>query len=201
MRWNSEKRVKTEAMAVINALFKKISGSAGGKVVTILFCFTIAMMIIINTVDMAVSVPRIEAVSGGAEILDMKVYYTSDEAYKILDQLGTEGRRVYQGMLTEFDFIFPLLYALTLSMSAVMILGKLFPNAMRIQKLGLIPLLAGAFDWLENISALVMLANYPKVSAVSSVAGYFTLGKWGFTWLSLGGIMVGLTILTFKRKE
>ncbi|MDN5352292.1 MAG: hypothetical protein PWQ12_1212, partial [Clostridiales bacterium] len=156
---------------MINALFKKISGSAGGKVVTILFCFTIAMMIIINTVDMAVSVPRIEAVSGGAEILDMKVYYTSDEAYKILDQLGTEGRRVYQGMLTEFDFIFPLLYALTLSMSAVMILGKLFPNAMRIQKLVLIPLLAVAFDWLENISALVMLANYRKVSAVSSVAG------------------------------
>ncbi|WP_438445070.1 hypothetical protein [Gorillibacterium sp. sgz5001074] len=157
-----------------------------------LLALTAALMIVVNTVHLPITVPRIREVSPGAELLDMHIFYTKSETYSLLDGLLPEGRRIYIGMLVGFDFIFPAVYAVTFSL----IITMLYRNVISVRPLtrGLVwlPLVAGLFDWSENGSILMILLHYPDVSVAAYAAGYLTLGKWISIGLSLGVALAGI---------
>lgn len=164
---------------------------AAVKTVLPMLVLTIAMMIVVNTVNLPVTVPRIQEVSQGAGILDMHIYYTAHEANALLGQLGPEGRRVYTGLLLSFDFIFPALYAVTFSLAVALLFRTGFPAWPFLRFLYGVPLAAGLFDWSENVSILAMLLKYPDFSGASHAAGWFTLGKWIWIGLSLAAVLAG----------
>src|SRR4051794_37808507 len=55
-------------------------------------------------------------------VLDTMNYYTSDEGYQVLSNLGEDGRNAYR-LLNYWDFILPFLMFLSLSLSSIA-LGK-----------------------------------------------------------------------------
>lgn len=61
------------------------------------------------------------------------------------------------------------------------------------QRLNLMPLGAGLFDYLENMAMITLLVRYPAhVDGVARIAGYFTVLKWAFTGISLVLLVLGL---------
>lgn len=160
------------------------------KTVLPLLVLTISLMVVVNTVHLPITVPRIQELSHGADLLDMHIFYSKTEVYALLEQLQPEGRRVYLKLLMGFDFAFPALYAITFSL----IVGMLYRSSGRriIQSLVWLPLAAGVFDWAENVSILLILLKYPVTSVAAYAAGFLTLGKWISIWLSLGVVFAGL---------
>ncbi|HBF35983.1 MAG TPA: hypothetical protein DDW50_01530 [Firmicutes bacterium] len=184
---------------MFNHVYTKISQIANKRSIIILLSLCLLLMTSINTINMPVSVPRINEISHGAGVLDVKLYYTSGEAYQLLERLQPGGRLVYLKLLTLFDFIIPFLYSLCLAIIINVIFGKAFPSIIWIQKLCLTPFLAGIFDYLENVSIIRMLIKYPKFDAISFFAGYFTLAKMLFGWVTLLLILFGLIYVLRKR--
>lgn len=178
----------------------KINKFANKRSMFVLLAISILVMIVINNVNMPVSATRVNQLSNGAGILDMRMYYNSQEAYQLLGELTPQGRNTYMKLLTEFDFAFPFIYSLSLSFIVAVLFRKIFPNSPGLQRLCLIPFVAGIFDWLENISILAMLANYPNSVDIAYAAGYLTLFKWAFTGSILILIITGIIILILRRK-
>ncbi|QQZ59029.1 hypothetical protein JI735_20130 [Paenibacillus sonchi] len=160
------------------------------KTVLPLLVLTITLMVVINTAHLPITVPRIQEVSQGADILDMHIFYSKTEVYSLLEQLQPEGRRIYIKLLMGFDFAFPALYAVTFSL----IVSTLYRSSRRwiIRTLVWLPLMAGVFDWSENVSIIMILLKYPVTSVAAYAAGFLTLGKWISIWLSLGVVFAGL---------
>lgn len=177
---------------MITNLHAKINRISNGKSLIFLLALSLLLMVGINTINLPISVPRINELSHGVSILDLKTYYTSTEANQVIETLNPQGRSAYLKELIVFDFIFPFIYSLCLAVIVTVIFRKAFKQTSGFQKLFFIPFFAGMFDWLENISIITMLINYPTHVDISYIAGYFTLGKWIFTWFSLFLIVLGL---------
>ena len=59
--------------------------------------------------------------------------------------------------------------------------------------LALLPLLGMLFDYLENISIVILLSYYPqKIVGVAYFGGVATFCKWIFLFSGMGVILVGL---------
>lgn len=86
-------------------------------------------------------------------ILDSLNYYTADEGYQVLLNLGEQGRQAYR-WTNYADFILPILLFLSLSL----------PNlAMKTNnRLITFPFIYMLFDYLENIAEKYVLEIYPE---------------------------------------
>lgn len=125
---------------------------------------------------------RAEAISGGADSPDMSFFYTSTDLYNIAEAYGAEGRAAYIRARFTFDLIFPLsyLFFLVTSISWAMNCAVLNPNS-RWRLLNLFPVFGALFDYLENISTSIVMANYPQQRFLfDTLAPIFTFVKWFF---------------------
>lgn len=175
---------------MLETLTRRLNKFGTLKTVLPLLVLTITLMVVVNTVYLPVTVPRIQEVSQGAGILDMHIFYSKTEVYSLLEQLQPEGRRVYIKLLMGFDFAFPALYAITFSL----IVSMLYRSSGRwiIRSLVWLPFVVGIFDWSENVSIIMVLLKYPVTSVAAYAAGFLTLGKWISIWLSLVVVLAGL---------
>ncbi len=177
---------------MIDRVHSIINRISNGKNLTLLLTLSFLLMAIINLVNLPISVPRIKQQSGGIGILDTEIFYTSEHAYQLLDALQPAGRKAYLKFLTSLDMVFPLIYSTALAVVITAIFRRAFSDR-RVQKLNLVPLGAGLFDYLENTAIITMLLKYPiHLDSLASVAGYFTLVKWVFVWASLLLFLLGL---------
>jgi len=104
------------------------------------------------------SAARISAVSGGEKTLDAMFAYSPSEGAAALAALGSEGRRHYN-YLQIADLAFPLSYAAALSSAIFAWFHKRWALA-----LACVPIVAAAFDYLENAAVFVALRTYPNPS-------------------------------------
>lgn len=148
---------------------------SSGRRLAALLAVAIPFLLALNFLDLPFSVPRLQALSGGVGLLDLLPFYTADEAYRHLAAYGPEGRRLYALGLVAVDFLLPLLMGLTLAVALTLTLRRQgsWPS-----KLGLLPLLVVAADYIENVCILVMLYAYPyRVEWVGTLAGVCTSTK------------------------
>ncbi|MDD5362540.1 MAG: hypothetical protein PHN88_10440 [Ignavibacteria bacterium] len=185
---------------IINYIYDRIRSISNIKSMLILLSMTLMLMFAVNILKLPVGVQKINETAQGVGILDMRIFYDSQTAYHLLDDIGYKGRHDYLNMLIFFDFIFPLIYSITLAVILNILLGKIFIGRSAIIRLSLLPFLAGLFDYLENASIITMILYYPKVVSVSFLAGYFTFGKWLFTIITILVIFSGLIKLTLNIK-
>ena len=125
---------------------------------------------------------RAEALSGGADSPDMSFFYTSTDLYNMAEAYGADGRSAYIRARFTFDLVFPLsyLFFLATSISWAMRRSVLNPNS-RWRLLNLFPVFGILFDYLENISTSIVMANYPQHTFLfDTFAPIFTLIKWFF---------------------
>lgn len=129
------------------------------------------------------TIPTIMEYAPGMVLFDLSpTGYTYEYSQKLLLTLGDEGRDFYLYTQLPLDFVYPALFAVSCSLLLSWLLSKSQTKDSKLYYLCFIPLLAGLFDYFENICLLHSLSSYPDISeshiAISSV---MTLLKSGIT--------------------
>lgn len=127
-------------------------------------------------------------------ILDTYLYYSADEAYEAISNFGDYFRQRYIWGTILLDFIYPVIYCLLLSIS----LFRLKANA----KFGILPMWIIPVDYLENVTIIFLLSQFPKKHEVlASMAGVFTSVKWLMVFACLLSIIILFLYRYLKGKR
>lgn len=183
---------------MIDALYTLLQKLTGPKRVWIFFgCFIVASTLINGE---PFGVAQLKSISGGVGMLDMEIGYSPQEAYALFDALGEKGRAFYLRSLVPQDLVFPLVYSLFFMTAATFLFQGFFSEESPWQKLSVLTVAAGMFDYLENFCVLVMLLAYPQqLTVVAGLANIFTLAKFGFFALNIVLLLLGLAGLVVKK--
>jgi len=144
---------------------------------------------VVNLADFNLSAPGLLKASGGLPLLDTRLWYTPADVYQLFDALGAAGRANNRLFYLTFDIVIPLSYSLFL-WSAISH-GALY----RFRRIAFV---GGAFDYLENIAILILLARYPEhLDSLVTVAACFTVLKFVFSGVAIVLAVVGFFIRVF----
>jgi hypothetical protein len=131
----------------------------------------------------------------GARVLDVMFVYSPGEGAATLRTLGDQGRRHYD-FFQIADVAFLVIYAVALS-SAIF---ALFRRGRSAAALALVPVVAAAFDVLEDIGVFVALRTYPDPSRTALfAASAFGAAKLILFILSLALVVLGVAVSLFRR--
>ncbi len=161
----------------------------------ILFLFLLTNLVYVYM--LFISIPKVMSYSQGMDILDMRpIGYATFLVEMLFDNLGEQGRAAYLWSQIPIDMIYPLLFGICYCL----LLAFLFKQLNKLNKpifyLAYIPLLAGLFDYLENIGIIIMLRNYPPVSSsLVKTTSTFTLLKSGLTTIYF--VILTITLIVF----
>lgn len=133
-------------------------------------------------------------------ILDLRMTYTGEEAYQLLDDMGNEGRAAYKKTAGREDIIYPLIYGGMLILGIIFFLKRSFPDEPKLGLLAVLPVFAVLFDFAENSSIIMMISHYPEQNTdLGNYAGKMTLLKWGFVFISVFIFLISFMIYLFKK--
>ncbi len=152
-----------------------IKNNIEGKRVLILFIITN----IIYVFMLAVTIPKVMSFSNGMKLPDMlPMGYDTDYVNALLSALGEEGRNFYLLRQIPVDMVYPLLFGVSWCLVLAWFLNKLGKLNGSLFYLCLLPLLAGLFDYLENIGMIVILNRYPdNPDFLTQATNVFTILK------------------------
>ena len=136
--------------------------------------------------------PRMQA-QMPAGPLDLKPFYTPDQAFSIIESYGPETRAAYRIFDMTADIIHPIAYVLFYGLLLSVLLQRAFPSASVFQKFNVAPAISWVFDMIENICIVTMLSVFPsKPVLVAWIAGISTSLKWAFFAATMIMILVSL---------
>jgi hypothetical protein len=140
---------------------------------------------------------RAEQETGSSDSPDMSFLYSPSDLYKMAEAYGEQGRQAYVRARFTFDLVWPLVYTLFLATAISWVFGRAFAPDSTWQQANLAPLLGALFDYLENLSASLVMLRYPaQTPVVDLLAPLFTVLKWSFLGASFallfGGVVVGV---------
>ena len=116
--------------------------------------------------------------AGDAGSPDRSFFYTPTELYDMAEAYGADGRRQYVRARFTFDVIWPLAYLLFLATAISWTFRRAFGAGSRLMLANLAPVAGVALDYLENISASIVMARYPsRTPVVDWLATVFTMLK------------------------
>ncbi len=142
---------------------------------------------------------KAEVYSADAGSPDSSFFYSKADLYRMAEAYGEAGRDAYIRARFSFDVIWPLVYLFFLVTSLSWVLLRAVPDGSKWRLLNLFPVLGWLFDWLENISASVVMANYPnQTPVVDSLAPIFTSVKWFFVNGSFVILVIGLVAALWR---
>jgi hypothetical protein len=142
---------------------------------------------------MVVTLPNIQAVSGGIEGLDTTLFYTPEEAFANTASYTDAGRDVIRNFHVTVDLVNPILYSLFLVLLISWLFRNSFAQESKLQKLNLLPLGAAIFDLLENICIFILFSIYPsKLNFLAWLATTSTMLKILCIYASLVLVLIGL---------
>jgi hypothetical protein len=156
-----------------------------------------------------VTMPHLEALTGGQKVFDMRpTGYTFEEAKSILTGLGEAGRTYYRETQQGLDSVFPLLIFLTVSGWQIVLARKLARIGVRLPVWGMalligINLVGAIADYSENGAVRQMLVAGPDIVTLAEVqaANLMTVMKSVFNSVSymLSLAMAGYYFLRRRR--
>jgi hypothetical protein len=166
----------------------------------------ITILVILQGVFMAAfhglfpfSVEKIKQISGGLGIPDARIYYDFNQLQEMLSRYGATGREMYL-RLQWIDMFYPLVYA---SLFAVLLYWLY--NHTRLYTLVVLPFVAAAFDYAENILLRISVESFPHLSrGVVNISGVVTYMKWlllFFTFFLLIFGVIWKTIRYFRYRQ
>ena len=117
--------------------------------------------------------------SEGMKIMDvMPTGYNPEYVNTLLKALGEKGRNAYLFEQIPVDMVYPLLFAVSWCLVLAYVLRKLGKFDGKLIYLCFIPVLAGAFDYCENIGIISILNLYPANSnLLSQITSVFSVLK------------------------
>jgi len=159
------------------------------------------LMFTMNGTRLPFSNPTIEEHSGGVPILDMRLSYTPEDAYRLFTALGVAGRQAYRTLHLVPDTLFPIGYSLIFAFTSAWFLVRLLPLDHPLQWLSLTPLISGLADVLENLSLILASLAYPdRADWLVRVASLLTKIKFGL--MPVGVVFLcAMLVIWFVRKR
>lgn len=117
--------------------------------------------------------------AGGMKLLDMMpTGYNAGYVNSLLNALGSEGRNAYLFQQIPIDLIYPFLFGITYCLLYAFIIKKLNKLNSFLFYFCFIPILAGLFDYLENIGIITLLKGYPEnITTMSRITSIFSVLK------------------------
>lgn len=148
----------------------------------------------------AITLPALQASPGGGiESLDARVFYTPDEAFSTVGSYG-EASGFWTRIYLTWDLVNPILYTLIFGLLISWLFQRSFRPGSKLQKLNVVPVGAGLFDILENVSIVILLLAYPaQTTIVAWFSTVFTLSKTIFLALSALLILIGVVGAALNR--
>ena len=142
---------------------------------------------------------RAKAYSGDAPSPDTSFFYSPGELYRAARAYGDEGRAAYVRSRFTFDLIWPLVYTFFLTTVISWFYARAFPQGNRWRMANLAPLLATAFDYLENVSTSIVMLRYPaRTAPVAALAPVLTASKWVLIGSSFALLAAGAFIAVWR---
>lgn len=181
----------------MRSLINTISKNITAKKVLILFIissFVYAIMIF-------VTVPKLFQFSNGIKILDIMPFgYSYAYVSQLFTELGKEGRNFYLYKQIPIDMVYPFLFGITYFYMMVYFLQKINQWKSPYLYLSLLPFIGALFDYFENTGIILMLYNYPKLTAeVVQLNNFFTITKSLITTLFFIFLIIVLIIFGIKK--
>jgi hypothetical protein len=170
------------------------SKSSGWAVLVTLTVFAVFIGVILP--DQA---HKAERYSAGAGSPDTSFFYTPADLYRMAEAYGADGRSAYIRARFTFDTVWPLAYLFFLAASISWILNRILTEESRWRLLNLFPLTGTVFDYLENVSAALVMGRFPdQTPVVDLLAPLSTAVKWVFVNGSFLVLLAGLVLLALK---
>lgn len=120
-------------------------------------------------------------------VLDLRLWYSAEEARQFFDAIGVRGRRAYVGLALTLDILYPIAYGTLMAMLMVLLFDQRWGRM-----LVLLPLLTVVADVLENLTVAHLAWWYNgKPSALTPLAATFTLVKWLLVGLAIAILVLG----------
>ena len=139
----------------------------------------LAVFLLFSALVLPGQAARAEDYSGEIGSPDTSLFYTAGDLYAFAERYGAAGRAEYIRARFTFDRVWPLVYGLFLVTATSWLFARAGLRGSRWMRLNLLPAAGVAFDYLENISAVVVMARYPQPTLLlDHLAGVFTLVKW-----------------------
>ena len=159
----------------MNKFVTLLQNAASGKVVLAISMLTMGVYLIM----FCYTIPKVERHAPGLALFDLSpTGYSTQHAITLLESLGQEGRNVYLYQQLPVDFLFPGLFAVSLTLLLTWIFAKSFQSNSKIFYFAVVPILAGIFDYLENISIVSMIQSFPDLpQGLVATASIFTMLK------------------------
>lgn len=149
-------------------------------------------------------ISRITGYTGGAGrlfSLSMTPGYSPAGVHALLAGLGSQGRAADAITLGSFDTLFPVVYAVALSLALRSIAHRL-GLSLRAQRIAsAVPFAAAVANWLADICIGILLASYPSTAApVAIAAGLLTGVKLGILGASVLALTAGALTSLIKGR-
>jgi len=156
-------------------IIKLIQKYSTGKNVILLFSITMVVYLTI----LFYSIPKVVTSAPEMKLFDVSPSgYTTDYAISLLNAIGPEGRDLYLSLQLPLDFIYPGLFIVSYSLLFAWLLKKNFDLESKVYYALYLPVLAGLFDYTENILIIMMLKTYPDLgSGLVTAASLATIIK------------------------
>lgn len=176
---------------------KLIRENLNGKKIIMLFILTS----VIYAIMLLVTIPRVMHFSGGMKLLDMIPFgYSVQYVNTLLKSLGEMGRNAYLYNQLPLDMIYPFMFGLTYCMVLAWFLEKIGKFKGLFVYLCLLPLVAGFFDYLENIGIITMLNSYPDNSdLLSQTTNLFSILKSSLTTIYYLALILVVILFGINR--
>ena len=138
--------------------------------------------------------------SAGAGSPDTAFFYTPTDLYSFAEAYGERGRAAYIQARFTFDLLWPLVYTFFLATSISWVFGRVLPDDHRWRAVNLAPVLGMLFDYLENMSASIVMARFPETTPIIEwLAPLFSLLKWSFISASFLLLLAGALLWMARR--
>lgn len=188
----NEKMTKKKTTQIIKFFQRNI---AGKKVVS-LFIITNVVYVFMLTV----TIPKTMEFSNGMKLLDMlPMGYDFNYVDQLFSTLGEIGRKTYLTIQIPVDMVYPLLFGISYCLVLAYFLNKLEKLKTPLAYLCLLPLLAGAMDYAENIGIIALLNSYPNINKSSvTITSSFSLIKSTTTTIYFLVLIVSLLVLGIR---
>jgi len=181
----------------MNRLIKFIEKYSSGRNVLIFFSLSTSIYLVMLTI----TIPQIMAITGGLKILDMMpTGYTPKYVNELMSTLGENGRHLYRYHQIPLDMAYPLLFAISNTLTIAYLLKKAKIFETKLFYLCFIPILAGIMDYSENIGIITILKSYPNnIDLQSHVTNVFSILKSMSTIIYFVVLLVLLYVLAVRR--
>jgi uncharacterized membrane protein len=173
-----------------------IRRSATGRRVLVLFC----MLLVFVSMILPWVAARLAAYSGGGPSIALNVGVAPADLAAALDALGPDGRAFYALFLLSGDVVWPLVYALFLSTLLAWLFARGLSPASPFHRLIIVPFLALAADYAENVGILALILVFPaRVDGIAQLTSTFQVLKWSLIGVSGLLVVVGAIAAVVRR--